>query len=147
MGFRLWAFAGSYAPYLLGCASLFVVSAMSEPPVPTALVFRWSDKALHAVAYAVLACLALRGARRRGDGAALARRLALAPSWGPVVVAVLLATGYGVLDEVHQAFVPKRNADALDVVADLVGACIGATFAQRVRRKPAAENPKPLQAS
>ncbi|MDH3980911.1 MAG: VanZ family protein, partial [Gammaproteobacteria bacterium] len=33
---------------------------------------------------------------------------------------------YGVLDEFHQSFVPGRNADVLDVLADASGALLGA---------------------
>lgn len=41
---------------------------------------------------------------------------------GRVWLAVLLASLYGVSDEVHQAYVPGRSADPLDWVADTVGA-------------------------
>lgn len=37
-------------------------------------------------------------------------------------VAVIGAMAYGVTDEIHQSFVPPREADALDVVADTFGA-------------------------
>jgi VanZ family protein len=43
-----------------------------------------------------------------------------------VLVAVALATAYGITDEVHQAFVPGRSPDPRDVVADAVGATAGA---------------------
>ena len=41
---------------------------------------------------------------------------------------VLLATLFGVTDEIHQYFVPGRQADVFDVVADAVGALAGALF-------------------
>jgi hypothetical protein len=50
--------------------------------------------------------------------------------------ACCLAGGYGVIDEVHQAFVPGRCASWLDVALDVVGAALGVgllTALQRVR--------------
>ena len=66
-----------------------------------------ADKIGHAGAYAVLGALLT---------------LATGRPW----LAVLLATLFGVSDEIHQYFVPGRHADVLDVVADAVGALIGA---------------------
>lgn len=105
----------SYLPFVLACGAIGVVSHLSEPPVPEALVFRFSDKLMHAAAYAVLGALAFVGASRR--------RLSL--SRAAVWEAVLLASAYGALDELHQAFVPKRFASVGDFVADAIGATLG----------------------
>lgn len=40
----------------------------------------------------------------------------------PALQAFLTATLYGVFDEIHQAFVPGRQASALDVFIDAAGA-------------------------
>ena len=66
-----------------------------------------ADKVGHAAAYAVLGGLL---------------RLATGRAW----LAVLLSTLFGISDEIHQYFVPGRMADVFDVVADAVGALIGA---------------------
>jgi len=42
------------------------------------------------------------------------------------LVATLATVLWGAIDEIHQAFVPGRNSDAIDLVADTLGA---ATFA------------------
>ena len=76
-----------------------------------------SDKVLHLIAYAVfggLIVFALVGHRRFDS---FARRVAFA---------AILATLYGVTDEVHQSFVPGRFPDAADALADAVGAVLGA---------------------
>ncbi len=57
--------------------------------------------------------------------------------WGGALVAVLMTTGAGLLDEVHQAFVPGRQADTLDLLADALGALLGVLLyvcASRLRR-------------
>lgn len=66
-----------------------------------------ADKVGHAGAYAVLGAF-------------------LTLATGRVWVAVVIATLFGVTDEIHQYFVPGRFADVFDVLADGVGALIGA---------------------
>lgn len=39
-----------------------------------------------------------------------------------VATATVITTGLGVLDELHQSFVPGRSSDVLDLVADVIGA-------------------------
>ena len=73
-------------------------------------------KAAHVTEYAVLSALwfvAL--TRERG----LSRRRA---AW----TALLVAIGWAVLDELHQATVPSRTASAMDVAIDAVGALAAA---------------------
>ncbi|MCK0470072.1 VanZ family protein [Halalkalibacter sp. APA_J-10(15)] len=36
----------------------------------------------------------------------------------------ILASGYGVIDEVHQSFLPDRTASVLDVLINSLGACL-----------------------
>jgi VanZ family protein len=43
---------------------------------------------------------------------------------GKPLLAVLLASGYGAFDELHQATVPGRVADVWDWVADTIGAIL-----------------------
>lgn len=43
---------------------------------------------------------------------------------GRVGLAVALASIYGAVDELHQAFVPGRSADAADWLADTLGAAL-----------------------
>jgi len=85
----------------------------------------------HFTEYAILAAL-LYAALRSHTG----MRSAL-------VWAIVLASGYGVTDELHQSFVPLRVPDVMDWAVDSLGAVVGAamaTFGERFvrlrRRKP-----------
>lgn len=91
-------------------ALLLTLAILLGGRVPEAVqvMSRFSDKLLHATAYGVLAacwCIALGGRRS---------------------AAVALAVATGVLDEWLQRALPGRQPDVLDLVADAVGAAIGA---------------------
>ena len=58
-------------------------------------------------------------------------------TWRRGLLALVLATLYGVTDEFHQMFVPGRTADRYDVLADGIGATLGVAIgwlADAVRR-------------
>ncbi len=42
-----------------------------------------------------------------------------------MLLSALSATLYGISDEIHQSFVPFREADVADVIADTIGAFCG----------------------
>lgn len=73
------------------------------------------DKALHAVEYGILGVLWYR-AFLYAAGPRAAR--------SALLLAILASIGYGLSDEIHQAFVPTREADVWDVLADSLGACL-----------------------
>ncbi len=111
----LWSAAALYA------GLIFLLSAQTDP-LP-ALTSRVSDKLLHLVEYGGLAALLATalGASSRAWGRALA-------------LALVLASLYGASDELHQSFVPGRDCDPLDWVADTLGAACGVLAAARARR-------------
>lgn len=83
------------------------------------------DKLLHFSVWALLA-----GAIALYPG----RRVILRPRfWTLIVIAV--ASFYGVMDELHQSFVPGRDASIFDWVADTLGAAAGGMVASRVLPK------------
>src|SRR4051795_3605108 len=94
-------------------AGIFGLSSLPDTPALPG----GSDKGLHAVLYAGLGVLLVRalagGLRRR-----ITVTIALA--------ATLIAGAYGVSDEFHQHFVPPRQVEGLDVVADTIGAGVAA---------------------
>lgn len=73
------------------------------------------DKLLHTTEYAGLGLLFAR--------AFLGERFRVLPA---IVLAVLLTSAYGASDEFHQSFVPQRDSDVHDWIADTIGASIGA---------------------
>jgi VanZ family protein len=93
-------------------ALIFGLSSISHPPgLPGQ-----SDKVLHTLLYS-------------GLGGLFAR--ALTGGWRGVTPRIVIATMlfgavYGASDELHQYFNPPRNVEALDVLADTVGATLGA---------------------
>ncbi len=76
------------------------------------------DKLLHLSAYCMLGLLWLAGFRRWRLPQGPQPRVHLALAW-------ICTSGFGALDEVHQAFVPGRSADPQDWLADACGACLG----------------------
>jgi VanZ family protein len=83
------------------------------------------DKGAHALEYALLALLSARAVFRTWPERGLRRAL---------LAAVLLTVTWGFLDELHQAFVPSRNADSADLAADAIGAVIGVAIYALIRR-------------
>ena len=120
----------SWLPALAGMGGLFYASSLPGdrihlPPFP------YSDKAVHAAAYALLGMLiSLRGPLRRwlapaGDGQ-LAR--------GSDITGLALGILYGVSDEIHQLFVPMRSFDYADMAADALGVALGFWIFRRMAR-------------
>ena len=96
-------------------AVIFTLSAQSDLRLPTALPAS-SDKVAHFVVYGVLGWLWSRAIRLRH------------PRWATVVVVLstLAFTGlYGLSDEWHQMYVPRRTADLYDALADVYGGTMG----------------------
>ncbi len=74
--------------------------------------FVLADKVAHLTEFAILAALVVWAL---GLDAASPKRL---------MVATALVIAYGVLDEIHQAFVPGRVSDPADALADALGALL-----------------------
>jgi VanZ family protein len=93
----------------------FVLSGMSSPQVP----FSVDTNLLHYPEYAVLSFLLIRALHAGKPGL---------PSLFKFLLTFLLAAVWGFLDEVHQAFVPGRVPDILDLFHDAIGALFGLAF-------------------
>jgi VanZ family protein len=110
-------------PAPLIAALIWTLSSQSSLPQPEG-IFGF-DKIEHFLAYAVLAAAAglwiSSGAwQRRG--------------WGSLLLITGIAAAYGVIDEVHQAFVPGRNCSPWDWIADALGSAAGAALIRAFAR-------------
>jgi VanZ family protein len=94
--------------------AIFVSSSQSDVSIPGGV----SDKTAHGVAYSGLSALIV-WALVDGDW----RRIRLRT----VILATVLAAAYGLTDEVHQLFVPRRSFDWFDLLADAAGAFAAAS--------------------
>jgi len=103
----LWGPVGFY------CALIFALSSNSAVP---ALPMHVGDKVAHAVLYAGFGFLATR-ALAGGSGRPVTARAVL----GAIVFSAL----YGLSDEIHQLFVPRRMFDLRDLAADVAGGGLG----------------------
>jgi VanZ family protein len=117
MFLRYWGPVCGYA------GLIFYLSAQSHPENDLPFVTHFSDKVLHLVEYAILGALCYRAMCGSRDGSY---------SRYTIVGAILLASLYGMSDEVHQAFVPFRESSWLDWLADTVGAALGVTAMHRI---------------
>jgi len=117
---RRSGFVWYWVPTIGYCLLIFGLSSMPKGvhmPSPFGV-----DKVAHFVEYGVLGFLL---ARLIANVQSSFSRVFL------VCVAVILATLYGISDEVHQAFVPGRDANPWDVAADGLGGLMGAVIYRR----------------
>ncbi|MFO7694915.1 MAG: VanZ family protein [Vicinamibacterales bacterium] len=103
-----WAVVAGYM------AAIFSASSGPGAPLPSGMHL---DKVLHAGAFGALAALA---------AWALTRGRLRSATWRVLLGASLISTAYGALDEMHQYFVPGRQADPADLAADALGALAAA---------------------
>jgi VanZ family protein len=108
----LWYFL----PLVAYAALIFTLSSMSRPPIPS-IDLPHFDKVLHTAEYA-------------GLGMLLCRALAMGGRWmspgSALVGSLLVGALYGASDELHQMFVPFRQGDPFDFLADCLGTALGA---------------------
>lgn len=94
------------------CAFIFWLSHR-ELPVDPDLQVSGADKVAHMAMFGLLAAMVSVGMRRSGKPVPPVRQF---------MIPFLFASFYGVTDEIHQAFVPAREFDVWDIVANTAGA-------------------------
>jgi VanZ family protein len=102
-----------WVPVGLYCALIFGLSSVSNVP---ALPMSVGDKGAHTLLYAGLGFLVTRAIVGDAGRRAFARGML-----GALAASAL----YGLSDEVHQLFVPRRTFDLLDLAADVFGGGLG----------------------
>lgn len=100
--------------------AIFILSAQAKLPIPETVSFRGLDKLLHACAFGTLAFTFSYWFAADKWRTKPFRYFALV---------CLITACYGISDEVHQIFVPGRDASIYDWFAD----CTGAVLATLVR--------------
>jgi VanZ family protein len=100
-------------------AAMWVLSSMPHPPISTQ-AFPLQDKGAHFLAYMLLGLMVHYAASV--TWVHRPRRFVFLVSWG-------ICIAWGALDELHQAFVPGRSADMLDVLADTLGSLVSSMLA------------------
>ncbi len=99
-------------PAILWALVIFAASSVPASRLPR-FVFRINDKLIHASIFLILGFFVYRALElriRRGSF-----------SWRRAALTVFAVAAYGVLDEIHQMFVPGRTPDVWDAVADALG--------------------------
>ena len=125
-------------------AGIFYLSHQPTLDVPP--LFENQDKVMHFGAYGLLGVLLL-GAMQRGvrvsgfmpqsnpermSGSAPLEGLGY--SFRQVLLATAIASLYGISDEFHQSFVPGRNPDVMDWLADTSGAFLAVLLLAQLSR-------------
>jgi len=100
---------------VIWAGAIWAASSVSNPTLPT-IGSLPVDKIAHAAIFGILAWLLLVAFGAFGTPGRSA--------WTVRMVAVLVAAAYGVIDEVHQSFVPGRMPSVGDVLADGLGALL-----------------------
>lgn len=100
-----------WAPVAVYMAAIFYVSSLPDLSIPEGIAVSG-----HSAGYLGLAVVVVR---------ALAGGLPRRISVRVAATALLITVAYAVSDEVHQSYVPGRDADAYDVLTDAIGALTG----------------------
>jgi hypothetical protein len=98
-----------WVPPCLVAAAIMVDSSCSHVAMPPIANF---DKVAHFAVFGFLGTLVYRAG---------------GPKW-PAWLAVLIVSAFGVTDEWHQSFVPGRDCDVFDWLADTLGAALAVTL-------------------
>ena len=103
-----------WLPLILYCLLIYIQSAHPSPKqIPS---FPFVDKVLHFAAYGIMGILFYRAYQTLR----IKNNIQLL-----MLLSAVSASLYGISDEIHQSFVPFREAEVADVVADIIGAFSG----------------------
>ena len=100
---------------LIIAVAIFVLSAQAKLPIPVSVSFPYFDKLLHAIAFGSFAFAFSYWFSNE--------KFTVRPVQYFLIVCAVTAA-YGVTDEVHQIFVPGRDASVYDWFADCTGAAL-----------------------
>jgi len=106
-------------PVIVYAGLIFFASSFSVIPFNLP-AFDLKDKLVHFVEFAILGALLWRSASRWKLSFTRIKLL---------IIALIIGSIYAAFDEFHQFFVPGRNCDLFDWVADAIGLAVGIAVA------------------
>ncbi len=114
-----------WLPVFVYAGLIFYLSSLST--VPAQIIVTTKDWVLHMIEYAILSMLLLRAFGKSENTMLKFEKLKpesmTLKNWA-AILAILIATIYGITDEIHQYFVPGRVMSGFDIVADFLGSII-----------------------
>ena len=103
-----------YIPLAVYWTALFVGTSL---PADSVSGFGVGDKLLHFIAYFILAVLLSLTLLFQKKNRLFKKRY--------ILFSIIISSVYGLLDEIHQSFIPGRSNEVLDWAADSIGAAAG----------------------
>ena len=107
-------FINAHAPWILMMIAITVESSIRDISLPD-IGITFTDKLAHFGVFGIM-------------GWVLTRGMVLSNKRYPILISVAIGFIFAVTDEWHQSFVPGRDADVLDVLADLIGLIVSANL-------------------
>ncbi len=105
-----------HLPFWFWAVLIFITSSIPGDKLPDK-TFELSDKVIHFFVYLILYVTASYSFYKQNKFGLIKKHFYSA--------GLILALLYGISDEFHQYFVPKRSCDLLDLFADAAGAAAG----------------------
>lgn len=102
-------------PMIIWAALIFVASSIPASSMPKIGILSY-DKLIHGIIFCFFGLLLYRGFERRVTPIKM--------QWLRMAIVLGIVMIYGALDEFHQSFVPGRNEDFFDFLADTIGGII-----------------------
>jgi len=96
-------------------AVIFTLSSIPGQNLPST-GFPHADKIIHSIEYLILGFLLIRAISGSFRNISLAKI---------IISVIIISSLYAILDEWHQQYVPGRQCDLFDFLADLIGTGIG----------------------
>lgn len=113
-----------YLPLIIHWITIFILTSLPSDRLPSLEV---GDKLNHFLAFFVLGFFLNLTLKYQTKFQSLKRNVLL--------ITIIIAAGYGLLDELHQLLVPGRSAEVLDWVADFIGALTGSLLAEFIYKR------------
>jgi VanZ family protein len=114
-----------YIPLTIYWIVLAVATSLPSKSIPD--IFNVGDKSIHLVAYFILSSLVAFSFHFQRKYRHISANY--------VLVSILTVSLYGLIDELHQLFIPGRYFDMLDWVFNVIGTLLGVTFSYYIIRR------------